>query len=163
MKTDHVDTILSQWSSARPDLDCSPMGISGRIGRASRLIMDSIESVYKDFDLALIEMDILATLRRSQEPLTPTQLYKTLMYSSGIMSTRIEGLVKRGLIVRQYSEEDRRSCYVALTEEGENLTDQWATKHVENLHQLTNCLDKDEQQQLTALLRKLLLSLGDDK
>lgn len=155
---DHVEHILSQWQQARPDLDCSTMGISGRIGRSSRFLADAIESVYKRYDLSLIEMDIVATLRRSQEPLTPTQLYKTLMYSSGTMSTRIEGLVKRGLIYRDTSGEDRRSCKVGLTDEGIALADALVTDHVANLQQLMSPFSEQEQEQLAALLQKLTIS-----
>lgn len=163
MPTDHVDQILLQWEQARPDLDCSPMGISGRIGRSSRFLSESIESVYNQYDLSLIEMDIVSTLRRSKVPLTPTQLYKTLMYSSGTMSTRIEGLVKRGLIYRDTSGEDRRSCKVYLTEAGIELTDALVTNHVANLHRLMSPLTEKEQAQLASLLQKLTVSFEESK
>lgn len=155
---DHVEHILSQWKQARPDLDCAPMGITGRIGRSSRFLAESMESIFKKYDLSPIEMDIVATLRRSQEPLTPTQLYKTLMYSSGTMSTRIEGLVKRDLIYRDTNGEDRRSCKVYLTDAGIALTDALITEHVANLQQLMSPLSKEEQTQLTCLLQKLTVT-----
>lgn len=163
MATDHVDQILSQWLDARPDLDCSPMGISGRILRASRFMQSSMESVYSGFDLSAIEMDILATLRRSQKPLTPTQLYKTLMYSSGTMSTRIEGLVKRGMIYRESSGDDRRSCKVYLTEQGLALINELIDEHVANLHRLVSPLEQDEQEQLATLLKKLMVDVEKTK
>ena len=33
---DAVDQILEQWGRERPDLDCSPMGIIGRITQLQR-------------------------------------------------------------------------------------------------------------------------------
>lgn len=157
MPTDSVDQILSQWETARPDLDCRPMGIFGRIGRAARLFTPETDKVFRAFDLSSTEFDILATLRRSEGPLTPTQLYQTLMLSSGAMSTRIDQLVKRGLLQRQASNEDRRSNRVALTDEGRSLIDNALQAHVDNLHRLASVLDKEEQLQLAALLRKLLI------
>lgn len=156
MTTDSVDRILAQWETARPDLDCRPMGIVGRISRAARLFSPEMDKVFKEFDLSSVEFDILATLRRSEGPLTPTQLYQTLMLSSGAMSTRIDHLVKQGLLQRQASDEDRRSNRVALTVEGRILIDKALEAHVGNLHRLVGVLDSKEQAQLAKLLRKLL-------
>lgn len=158
MKSDHVDRLLAQWSECRPDLDCSPMGVIGRLNRASRLVSKGLLTAFDKHELSAIEFDILATLRRNQVPLTPTELYQTLMLSSGAMSTRIEALVKRGLIERIASEQDRRSCSVTLTKEGVTLIDQALEDHVENERHILEALNREEQEQLAALLRKWLVS-----
>ncbi|KKD60004.1 MarR family transcriptional regulator [Grimontia sp. AD028] len=156
MKADHVDTIIAQWATQRPDLDCSPMGVIGRLGRAKQIITPKLEDVFKQNDLSNIEFDILASLRRAGEPVTPTDLYQTLMLSSGAMSTRVDGLVKRGLVIRQASETDRRSCLVTLTEEGQALIDKVVEQHIDNERHILEALTADEQKQLAGLLRKWL-------
>ncbi|MDO6583195.1 MarR family transcriptional regulator [Photobacterium sp. 2_MG-2023] len=158
MHHDHVDRLLTQWQQQRPDLDCSPMAVIGRISRMSRLIDKKINKTFKNYDLSAIEFDILATLRRCNTPLTPTELYQTLMLSSGAMSTRIEQLAKRGLIERIASPEDRRSCSVALTEKGRVLIDQAVEAHVVNEKAILDPLTQEQRQQLAALLRAWLLS-----
>ncbi|UIP29706.1 MarR family winged helix-turn-helix transcriptional regulator [Photobacterium sp. TLY01] len=155
---DHVDKLLIQWQEHRPDLDCSPMGIIGRMYRAQRIMTDSINVVFKSYGLSQVEFDILASLRRAGEPLTPTQLYHTVMLSSGAMTARLDKLTDRGLIYRQPSDDDRRSCKVWLTDEGQALVDKAVTAHVANEHQMLTALDKDEQAQLAGLLRKWLLA-----
>src|SRR5690606_20970560 len=105
---DHVDKLLIQWQEHRPDLDCSPMGIIGRMYRAHRIMTDSINDVFKGYGLSQVEFDILASLRRAGEPLTPTQLYHTVVLSSGAMTARLDKLTDRGLIYRQPSDDDRR-------------------------------------------------------
>lgn len=80
---------------------------------------------FQEHGLSSIEFDILATMRRSDTVVTPTELYQTLMLSSGAVSTRIEQLVKRGFVQRIASEEDRRSCKVTLTQR--ELS--WWTQH----------------------------------
>ncbi|MGF1703647.1 MarR family transcriptional regulator [Photobacterium makurazakiensis] len=157
MKYDHVDKLLAQWKECRPDLDCSPMGVVGRLSRSSRIIDKRLLKAFKKHDLSAIEFDILATLRRCQEALTPTELYQTLMLSSGAMSTRLDALVKRGLIARIASEQDRRSCSVALTDVGIELIDRALEAHVENERNILEPLTEDEQVYLAALLRKWLL------
>lgn len=155
MMKDPVDTILQQWLQVRPDLDCSSMGVVGRVRRTSEQWKKQMEKVFKQHQLNSIEFDILATLRRSQAPLTPTELYQTLMLSSGVMSTRIESLVQRGLLQRLASEEDRRSCRVELTEQGMTLIDPVVNEHVQNMEQMLSPLNKKEREQLADLLKKL--------
>ncbi|WP_409525759.1 MarR family winged helix-turn-helix transcriptional regulator [Nitrincola sp. MINF-07-Sa-05] len=154
---DSVDHILQQWSDARPDLDCSAMGIVGRLGRVSLLWQKQLEAVFEPLGLSRVEFDILATLRRGQVPLTPTELYQTVMLSSGAMSTRLEALVQRGLIERMASEEDRRSCKVALTAQGVVTVDAALEAHLANMDVMLNRLDGDEKAQLAGLMKKILL------
>ena len=37
MESDHVDQLLAQWARQRPDLDCSPMGVLGRVARMAAI------------------------------------------------------------------------------------------------------------------------------
>ncbi|SKA63224.1 MarR family winged helix-turn-helix transcriptional regulator [Enterovibrio nigricans] len=155
---DHVDTILAQWNTQRPDLDCSPMAVIGRLGRAKQIINPKLETVFKSFGLSNVEFDILASLRRAGASVTPTDLYQTLMLSSGAMSTRIDGLVKRGLVERHASATDRRSCTITLTTEGIELIDAAVNAHVENERAILSPLSLEEQDQLASLLKKWLIA-----
>lgn len=159
MSSDSVDTILSQWKIVRPDLDCSSMGVVGRLRRTSNVWQDKMEKVFKAHELSSIEFDVMATMRRSDPSgNTPTELYKTLMLSSGAVSTRLEKLVQRGLIERVYSEQDRRSCKVILTPQGVELIDNALVDHVGNMDGMLAVLTDEEQQLMADLLRKVLVA-----
>ncbi len=158
MSSDSVDTILAQWQSVRPDLDCSSMGVVGRLRRTSNLWQGKMDKVFKQHGLSTVEFDILATMRRSDPAgITPTELYKTLMLSSGAVSTRLEQLVKIGWVERVSSEQDRRSCKVILTPKGIEMIDAAVDAHVSNLDNMLNVLTDTEQDQLAKLLRKVLM------
>jgi DNA-binding MarR family transcriptional regulator len=157
MKKDKVDSILEQWEEARPDLDCSAMGVVGRLKKVHHLWGKKLNERFKTHGMSAVEFDIMATLRRSQEPVTPTALYQTLMLSSGAMSTRLESLVEREMIFRLASPHDRRSCKVALTEKGQAAIDTALEGHVSNLDDMLHGLNKKEQTQLAELLKKVLL------
>ncbi|CAH0530816.1 hypothetical protein CTH30272_03161 [Allocatenococcus thiocycli] len=164
MSLDSVDSILAQWKSVRPDLDCSSMGVIGRLRRTSNAWKSKMDKVFKEHGLSSIEFDILATMRRSDPSgITPTELYKTLMLSSGAVSTRLEQLVKEGLVERISSEQDRRSCKVTLTSKGVELIDTALAAHVENMDNMLNALTKKEQDQLAGLLRKVLICEENEK
>lgn len=158
MPNDKVDAILAQWRSVRPDLDCSSMGVVGRLRQTNGFWKTKLDQVFDGFGLSCIEFDILATIRRNDREITPTELYQTLMLSSGAISTRIEQLVQRGLVQRVASEQDRRSCKVTLTEQGIELVDQALNAHVANVDGMLSVLTEQERKQLGQLLKKILLA-----
>lgn len=160
---DRVDDIVTAWSSVRPELDPSPMGIVGRLSRAARLIERRMDADYRQHDLSAAEFDVLATLRRSGEPyrLLPTDLYRETMLSSGAMTARLDKLEARGLVARGPNPEDRRSVTVTLTEAGLQVVDRAMDTHLACEDQLINALSGAQRSALEGLLRTLLVSLGD--
>ncbi|QDI07051.1 Multiple antibiotic resistance protein MarR [Klebsiella electrica] len=154
-QADAVDRILEQWQRERPDLDCSPMGPIGRLKRCTLLLEPRIESAFIRHDLVRWEFDMLATLRRSGAPfiLSPTQLFSTLMITSGTMTHRLKALEKRGFITRLPDPDDARSLLVALTEKGRARIDEAVESHVENERQLLAGLSAEQRQQLDQALK----------
>jgi DNA-binding MarR family transcriptional regulator len=160
MKQDHVDFIQAQWAKEKPELDTSPMGVIGRISRISRYLDNMLQRNYSRFGLNGGEFDVLATLRRSGPPyqLIPTQLFNSLMLSSGAMTNRLDRLEEAGLIKRSPNPEDRRGILVTLTEQGLELMDKAYPAHIANEQQILTALTTAEQEELAHLLRTLLLS-----
>lgn len=160
MNADPVDVILAQWHRERPDLNVSPMGIVGRIGRLTKYLERSLQEIFSDFGLHAGEFDVLATLRRSGQPyqLSPTALFNTLMISSGTMTHRIDRLVQAGLVQRTPDPDDRRGTLIQLTSKGFDVIENAIEAHVENMHRLLSGLEEPERQALAQLLRKLLIS-----
>lgn len=164
MSLDLVDKILAQWQKERPDLDASPMGILGRSPRLTKHLTREMSKVFAKFGLNPGEFDVLATLRRSGKPyqLSPTDLYNSMMVTSGTMTHRLDGLEKAELVKRVPDPSDRRSTLICLTDQGFDLIEKAVEAHVENGHRLLNVLDESELQTLNSLLRKLLVSLAED-
>jgi len=158
---DRVDAIIEQWARERPDLAAEPMEVVGRIARVASLLAPRLQEAHKPFGLSREAFDVLATLRRSGAPyrLTPTELYRWLMLSSGAMTNRIDRLEEEALVERVDDPRDRRGCLVGLTESGRDLIDRAMDAHVTNELALLEALDADERKTLGAILRKLLLSL----
>lgn len=155
---DAVDQILTQWSRERPDLDVSPMGLIGRLGRLRAHISRAHEAVFQRHGLNSASFDLLATLRRSGPPfrLSPSELLETMMITSGTMTNRIDQLEKQGLVERLPHPEDRRALLVALTEKGRAVIDAAVTDHVANQHRLIETLTAEDRTALDGLLRRFL-------
>jgi len=160
---DRIDQILAQWKRERPDLDMRPMGLVGRIQRAAAALRPRLDDTHGLSGLQGESFDVLASLRRSGSPyqLSPTQLFREMMLTSGAMTNRIDRLEQAGLVSRRPDLKDRRGTLVRLTQKGKTVIDAATTKHVANEERLLSGLSAREQLQLAELLRKVLLSLGD--
>lgn len=161
MRCDHVDRIVEQWARERPDLDASPMGVIGRVARASRHLDLRLEETFRRSGLNAGAFDVLAALRRAGPPyrLSPTALFGSLMLSSGAMTNRIDRLERAGLVARMPDPADRRSVLVELTRAGLDRIDRAVGEHLANEERLLAGLTGRERAELARLLRKLLLSL----
>lgn len=162
---DAVDVILAQWRRERPEIDPSPMVPIGRLKRVAALVQRRLEANFARFDLTTAEFDILATLRRSGPPyrLTPTELYSTMMVTSGTMTHRLQKLQARGLIARSAADADGRSVPVELTEAGHALVDRVLEPHLQTERAILAHLSTDEVSALNHLLSKLMLGLESDR
>jgi DNA-binding MarR family transcriptional regulator len=116
---DHVDFVVDQWSRAMPELDVSSMKIFGRMLRLIKHLAKA-RAGHGAVWFSRGEFDVLATLRRAGEPycLSPTQLYKALLITSGAMTNRLSHLEQQGLIRRIADPKDKRSTLVSLTSTG---------------------------------------------
>ncbi|UBU08883.1 MarR family winged helix-turn-helix transcriptional regulator [Nonomuraea gerenzanensis] len=160
---DHVELVLKQWHAQRPDLDVSPMGVIGRLSRLHRLIDAELRRTFAAHELDSASFDVLATLRRSDPPhrLTPAELMRASMITSGAVTQRLDRLEARGLVSRTPSASDGRVVHVTLTEEGFALIERALPDHVATEHRVLAALPADRRDALAATLRDLLESLGD--
>ncbi len=160
LKDDRVDELRAEWARERPDIDTSPVAVVARIGRAARFLDNGMDDYFAHHGISRPSWDILATLRRSGPPfrLSPTDLYRAVMRTSGAMTRRSDTLERGGWVMRMPDPADRRGIMVALTPEGLALVDTLAEGHVENERRLLAALSEDEQRTLADLLKKLLVA-----
>ena len=157
--TDAVDRITAQWRRERPDLDSTPMEVIGRISRLSALIQRELERVFAQHGLAGGDFDVLATLRRSGESLTPGELSRSTMVTTGGMTKLLDRLEAQGLIRREPDPRDRRGRLIVLTDEGRALIDRAVEAHLQNEQRLLADLSEAEREDLAVRLRELLIAL----
>jgi MarR family 2-MHQ and catechol resistance regulon transcriptional repressor len=88
-------------------------------------------------------------------PLCQGDLAAKLLRSCASMTSVVEGLEKRGLVVRQRTEEDKRFVRVALTGKGRRLIEEIFPAHVNRVTRRFRVLSDLEQEHLRRLCRKL--------
>ena len=161
-QSDEVDRIVEAWTTQRPDLDFSPLGVLSRVDRLSRHLDRARRDAFRRSELEPWEWDVLSALRRAGEPfqLSPKQLLQQTLVSSGTMTNRIDRLVGRRLVRREADPLDGRSVLVTLTDEGRIRVDAAITRLVDAEAVLLAALSRADRDRLAGLLRKL--SLGFD-
>jgi DNA-binding MarR family transcriptional regulator len=157
---DHVDRIVREWAEEYPALDTEAIAVIGRILRIARYLERDVELELARFGLSISEFNALSALRRRGEPnaLSPTELSRGLMLSSGGLSKLVERLEARGLVIRTPDETDGRGVVVALTQAGRELQEVAIDAHVANENELLGPLEPDVREELTHILRTLLVA-----
>ena len=158
MEHDSVDGILSAWARERPDLDASPMGVVGRITRASRILDRELAKVFQAHGLDAPSFDVLATLRRSGAPylLSASAHADATMVARSSTTSRIDRLEEDGRVERVPDERDGRGVGVRLTAEGLAVIDRAVAAHVANEARLLAGLPAGAADRLAGDLRHLL-------
>ena len=154
---DHVDRALAAWAREMPDVEIRGADV---LNRARRVVLESrraIEENFRNHGLDTGEFDVLATLRRAGEPysLRPTELYRSLMISSGGLTARLDRLEGAGLIRRRAAGDDARSVIVELTREGRKKIEAAFRADMEIENRMVSGLSENERAELVQLLRKL--------
>jgi DNA-binding MarR family transcriptional regulator len=158
---DSVDRLMADWAAVRPDLDVSPIGVVSRLGRVRAHIDAELETVFAQHGVSAPAFAMLVTLVRLDAPegVTQRRLMDELGLTSGTVSVRTDRLVEAGWVERRPDPADRRNARVRLTERGRELTERVIPAHLENARRMLAALGEEEQEQLAALLRRLLVEL----
>ena len=125
MARDVLDRTVGGWQEARPDIDMTPLQITGRLSRIGPHLARRQEAVFERFGLNRGEVGALSTLRVVGPPhrLSPGRLGKGLMLSSAGVTSRIDRLERRGLVRRLPDPDDRRGVIIELTDLGIETVD----------------------------------------
>lgn len=158
---DHVDFVVAQWAEAMPSVDASSMEIFGRMARIQKHLERLRAEALAQYGFKEGEFDVLATLRRSGEPyrLTPTELYRSLLVTSGAMTNRLARLESAGMVERIVDPQDRRSVQVSLTVKGRALIEDAVGTHTEVQNLVLAPLTLEQRQLLAGFLKTVMSSL----
>jgi DNA-binding MarR family transcriptional regulator len=155
---DEVDALLDAWRRERPDLDLRPMEVLSRISRLAHHLDRRRASAFGSHGLEPWEFDVLAALRRSGSPyqLTPGQLLRETLVTSGTMTNRVDRLAARNLVSRADDPGDRRGVLVRLTDGGRETVDAALADLLRAERAMLTDLADTDRNQLVAALRRLL-------
>ena len=101
---------------------------------------------------------MLSALRRAGAPyeLSPGQLIRQTLVTSGTMTNRVDRLERRGLVERSPSPTDRRGVIVRHTTAGQRAVDAAMADLLDRERALLADLSDTDRDALAAMLRRLL-------
>ncbi|MEL6811368.1 MAG: MarR family transcriptional regulator [Bacteroidota bacterium] len=162
VQDDILDHLVNDWQREQPHLDASAMQVVGRILQLGKKLEKRAGNALRDTGIYYTDLDVLATLRRSGKPyqLTPTQLYKSVLVTSGAMTALLDRLEKMNLIYRSPSPKDGRVKMAALTKEGVRVIDAAIKLRFQEALDAVAVFTSEEKEQLSNLLKKMLLHIN---
>jgi MarR family 2-MHQ and catechol resistance regulon transcriptional repressor len=122
--------------------------------RSHRAVSAVAEASIAKTKLCLTDFAALEALLH-KGPLTITELQSKVLLASGSMTAAVDRLENRGLLVRKFSDSDRRARVLLLTAEGKRLAAECFAKHARDLEALMAVLSNKEKQLLFTTLKKL--------
>jgi len=156
---DSVDRHIEHWVRELPELSPVTEGVITRMQLLVKHLQQAKQAALVAHDLEPHEFGTLHMLGGCgpDHRATPGEIAAWLHMSPSGITGRLDALERRGFIRRLPSPDDRRKVIVELTEEGHRawldaLDDAGAEED-----RLLAALDADEQDQLSSLLRRMLL------
>jgi len=161
---------------AEPALDDERMGLEARasgndhqsirlwlrlLSCATEIEAEIRKRLRNQFQMSLARFDYLAQLHRHPQGLSMRALSRYLMVTGGNVTGLTDDLEKEGLVVREPSEEDRRSYSLRLTPKGRKRFEQVASVHEGWVIELFSGMKASEREQLNQLLGGLRLHLSE--
>lgn len=104
--------------------------------------------------LSNTEMKVIDFIGKQRE-CTMSEIAEHLMFTKTNLTAIVDKLVRKKMVRRERSEEDRRLVLVSLTQEGVKLFEQESENHLRFAEGMLESLNDDEQDQLLKLLSKI--------
>lgn len=124
----------------------------------SRLMVDQLQKHLSELDLTLPQVQVLRILHR--EGAVPTGKLAVCLRISAPATTQLtDRLIRKGLIERRASEDDRRTVLVELSVKGQSLVDRFRKRRNAIFGAALSQLSEEEQSQVVSSLQKVIHAL----
>jgi MarR family transcriptional repressor of emrRAB len=159
---DMLEANLLRLSGRMPDAPIAGIMLSRLLLQLGRGVAALLDQQIRPFGLTEAEFRVLTVLFSQPEGAAhPSELCARTSQSPANMSRISDALVKRELITRLSSEQDRRRMILRITARGDELVRRLLPLLFAPLRELFKDLSDAEQQQLIAQLKRLGMKLED--
>lgn len=160
---DLVEEVVAKFAAARPDISEDVLRTVCRIIVAANDLERSAAAMLKTAGLNYTDFDILGMLRAEGPPfeLQPAQLIRSVMITSGAMTTALDRLQNAGFVTRRMGSDDRRTRLVSLTPKGQRVIDDALSARFARVTSALQGIAPEQLQSMNVLLRHLSICLAD--
>jgi DNA-binding MarR family transcriptional regulator len=125
--------------------------------RTGELLMDlHNRQTQEQYQLSASARQVLAVVEGAGQPLEPSVIAERLLVTTGSMTSLLDNLEKRGLVVRRPHPDDRRKLLVDITPDAQAIVDKLLpSMHARERDVMAAALSPNEQRALVRLLAKV--------
>ena len=124
------------------------------IMRASNLLVDDLKKTLKNYPINATEFSVMEFLYSKGEK-SIQEIRDRILLASGSATYVVDSLEKKGYIMRNVSQKDKRVTYIRLTEEGMKLIDDIFPIHKKNTKRIFEKINDKELVILKEILKKI--------
>ena len=124
------------------------------IMRASNLLVDDLKKTLKNYPINATEFSVMEFLYSKGEK-SIQEIRDRILLASGSATYVVDNLEKKGYIMRNISQKDKRVTYIKLTEEGMKLMDEIFPIHKKNTKRIFEKINDKELVILKEILKKI--------
>jgi len=125
-----------------------------KLMRSVAVLNGNLQQALRAHNLTLSQLGVLESLMHLG-PMCQKEVGSKLLLSGGNITTVVNNLEKRGLVLRLRQANDRRFVRLSLTEPGRELIESVFPEHAATITAQLGALTCEEQEQLATLCRKL--------
>ena len=116
---------IDEWRRERPDVDLTAFVIAAAIKQIDQQTEAEFRRVSAGMDIGPGDLRVLFALRRSgvDNPRRPTDLFQSLLVTSGAVTKQVDRLVNEGLVERLPDPSYQRGSLIRLTRRGVKVAD----------------------------------------
>ena len=158
----HTKEIAISLKRERPDLDPADylyLLYAQRVGR----LLDAVDEQHcrQEFGISAADMRVLFALLRAGAPyaLRPTELFRSLLVTSGAITKQVDRLAAAGLVDRLPGPQRSGGFLIHLTKQGLKVADRALTSIVNSSVASIHSLTRQERLTLCRLFERMLLDL----
>ena len=128
------------------------------IGSASRWSKRLFDQTLKEYDITAVQWAILKHLEECGK-CSQNQIAESLYMDKASVGTIIEKLIKKEMVTREKSEDDRRAYHVFLTKKAKQVVQDLTSTAEETNEKSFGNMSQKERTALKALLQKVIENL----
>ena len=157
---DVIDQAMAARHRAGRGIQIADTADLARVARLAAHLERDLVEICKVAGLKAAQFQVLAELRsRDPLPMSASDLARAVILTTGGMTPVLDQLADRGLINRQVDPEDRRARRITITEKGRSMIIRALDQQIARHRVLNAALTAEEREQLSDLLRKLLIAI----
>lgn len=128
------------------------------MGAASRWSKRLFDQTLKEYDITAVQWAILKHLEECGK-CSQNQIAESLYMDKASVGTIIEKLIKKEMVIREKSEDDRRAYHVFLTKKAKQVVQDLTSIAEETNEKSFGNMSQEERTALKALLQKVIENL----